>query len=136
MYYFISFYSKIFLKVVEHIKDSVQVLYKYTEFPENCQEKKKLHGYYYCYTLIISENIENIMLLWISGALPSKCQVFKKSKRIKCSYRSCNFSRNRVTNKMLELRKKKIHLFLNYSLVYQAIRKLWKDVWPGGKIKG
>lgn len=40
MYYFISFYSKIFLKVVEHIKDSVQVLYKYTEFPENCQEKK------------------------------------------------------------------------------------------------
>lgn len=44
MYYFISFYSKIFLKVVEHIKDSVQVLYKYTEFPENCQEKKNYMG--------------------------------------------------------------------------------------------
>lgn len=40
------------------------------------------------------------------------------------------------TDRMLELGENKIHLSLNYFLLYQAIRKLWKDFWPEGKIKG
>lgn len=41
-----------------------------------------------------------------------------------------------LTDRTLELGENKIHLFLNYFFLYKAIRKLWKDIWPGGKIKG
>ena len=38
--------------------------------------------------------------------------------------------------RMLELEENRIFLFLNYFLLYKAIRTLLEDIWPGGKIKG